>query len=152
MKVIDYISPSTVIFSTLFFFILFLNIFFIIRPISEYFNNHFLWWIPLSVLLSFGLLFFDRARYKKVNEEKIKLFQTTIHTVQDILQKSSSRIQNIMLDMEEQNVSDLLRKKIGDTFNENVELIQILSSLNFEDLLKTSNKHLSSFLLKDKGN
>ncbi|MCX6168681.1 MAG: hypothetical protein NTX65_05055 [Ignavibacteriales bacterium] len=151
VKVIDYISLSTVIFSILFFLILFLNIFFIIRPIGDYFNDHSWWWIPLSVVLPLGLLLVDRARYKRVNEEIFKLFQTTILTVQDVLQKSSSRIQNIMLDMEEQNVRASLLKEMDDTFNENVRLIQVLSSLNLEDLLKNSNKHLSSFLLKDKG-
>ncbi|MBA4405760.1 hypothetical protein C0389_00640 [bacterium] len=149
MNIIKYISPSTVIFTTLLFFILFLNIFFIIRPI-EYFENNLWLGIPLGVLIPFGLLFLDRLHYRKINREKIQQFQATIHTVQDIIQKSSSRIQNIMLDMEEQNVSESLQKEMKDTFNENVELIQILSSLNHADLLKTYSKHLSMFLLKDK--
>lgn len=151
MKLIKYISPSTVIFSTLFFFILLFSIFFIIRPFSNLEQVYFWWGIPLSVLLIFGLLLFDKAQYKKVSKEKIKLFQGTIHTVQDILQRSSSRMQNIILDMEEQKVSNSLQKEMHDCFNENVKSIQVLSSLNLEDLLKSSNKHLSSFLLKDKG-
>lgn len=149
MKITKYVSTSTVILTAALLFVLVLNVFFIFHPID--FFNEYLWLgIPLSLIIPFGLLFLDRMHYKKINSEKVLQFKLTIHTVQDIIQKSSSRIQNIILDMEEQNISESLQKAMKDTLTENIELIQILSTLNQSDLLTTFDNHLSMFSIKGK--
>jgi hypothetical protein len=148
MKVKKYISLSTMLLTTSLFIILLLNVFIIVHPI-EFISKNLWLGIPLSITFPVGLLYLDRVRYMRVNAEKIKLFQTVIHTVQDISQKSSARMQNIMLDMEEQNVSSSLKKEMNDTFDEKVKLMQLLSDLNLEELLKTSGSQIVSFKLKD---
>lgn len=138
MKIKEFIAPSTVIFLIIIVVNSVLNLFFGIRPIVEYFNylekSHFFIGIPLSFFIPILIVHADRVRHRNIVKQKIELFKTTIHTIQDILNNFAAKTQLLVMDLEENNVDKNIVENAQDIFKESQELIKLLSSI---DPLKT---------------
>lgn len=102
--------------------------------------------IIISTILTFVLI--DRKKNNRSRIEKTKMFVVIIHTVQDIMQKSSSRLQNVLLDMEEFQVNKKLIDDVKECLDENIKLIYLLSELDPEQISKQYDKNLESLVLK----
>ncbi|HOJ19884.1 MAG TPA: hypothetical protein PLT92_15065 [Ignavibacteriaceae bacterium] len=100
----------------------------------------------ISVILTSILIV--KLKSRKSRFEKMEMFEMVIHTVQDIMQKSSSRLQNILLDMEEQNVENKLREDVRECLDENIKLINLLSKLNPDEIDNYYDTNLASIVLK----
>lgn len=134
MKVKDIVSPSTVFFSIIFFTIIFLNLILDIRPVVDYFNlleqSKLLVLVPLSLLVPVGLFLFDRVRYKRMVDEKVELFQTTVRTVQDIVQDSHARTQMLIVEMEEAKVDKEIVNSATEIFDRSTTLLNGLYNID----------------------
>jgi uncharacterized membrane protein len=132
------------------------NTIFEFRPLYEFTylieKQYSAWIISLSLLvcISLSLVLLINIKKKRSQNERTELFELTIHAVQDILQNSSSRLQNIILDMEEQKVSGKLIKSAQECLDENIRLIQFLSKLDPNNIGQYYDKNLSSLILEEK--
>ena len=150
-----FISPGTVIIFSLILLNVILNLFFEIRPIIEFFhyleNSNFLIGIPLSFSIPLFFLYIDRQRQKKILEEKMNLFKTTIHTIQDINNNFVSRKQLLLMDLEENNVDEKIIKEANNIVKETQELVKMLSKIDpFKTNISHLNENISLFKLSIK--
>lgn len=127
-------SSATITYSLTLLVILFLNIFMEIRPITDYFNllerSNLFFLIPLSFLLPVGLFLFDKVRYKKLMDEKEKLFNKTVQIVQDIVYGSNTKTQLLITGMQQANVDDELLNSANEIFARSNSLLNSLYKLN----------------------
>lgn len=134
MRIKDIISPSTITFTIILVVLLTMNLIGGIRPVVSYFHlieeTEYYFLIPISVLLPLGLFMFDRVRYKKLVNEKVQLFKTTVSTVQDIIQNSNSQMQMLILEMEEAELDKALVDRANDIFNKSNFLLNKLYNLD----------------------
>ncbi len=134
MRIKNIISPSTITFTIILVVLLTMNLIGGIRPVVSYFHliekTEYYFLIPISVLLPIGLFMFDRVRYKKLVNEKVQLFKTTVSTVQDIIQNSNSQMQMLILEMEEEKIDEKLVDRANDIFNKSNLLLNKLYNLD----------------------
>ncbi|MDQ7818352.1 MAG: hypothetical protein RDU14_15095 [Melioribacteraceae bacterium] len=156
MKISNTLLVNLIILSLAVLITALINTFTEFRPVLDfvYFieTNNPILVMSLSLLISFTLAFvlFNRTKNKKLLKEKEDLFKITIHTVQDILQKSSARIQNIILDLEENNVESHIINETKACLDENIQLINILGTLDVREIHKHYDENLSSLVFKIK--
>ncbi len=131
-----------------------LNTFFEFRPVLDllYFfeKEHPAIIVSLIILMCtvLFLVFMYRIRNKRFQKERYEMFRITIHTVQDILQKSSARIQNVILDMEELDMDPCIVQETKESLEENIKLMKILSSLEPNEVFKNYDKNQFALILK----
>ena len=134
MKLKNFLSTSTIIYSVILFTVLFLNVFLGIRPVIDYFNylqeSNLFFLIPLSLLLPIGLFLFDKVRYKVLIDEKVELFKTTVLIVQDIIQDSIAKTQLLIFEMKEGNADDKLLQRANEIFDKSNSLLSSLNNLD----------------------
>lgn len=122
-----------------------------IYPIVEFLNfvgkNNLNWLLVISLIIPAGLILYDRARYKKFQQEKIVMYRTIIHKVQDNLQKVSALLQIAILDLEEKDDGKEVVTNLQESFNELSSSIKKLSETELEELSETElTKNLSIFI------
>lgn len=154
MKYSNYILIALIIISLAFLAATVANLFINFRPIldSLYYieKQNPILIISVTLLISVILtsILIVKLKSRKSRFEKMEMFEMVIHTVQDIMQKSSSRLQNILLDMEEQNVENKLREDVRECLDENIKLINLLSKLNPDEIENYYDTNLASIVLK----
>jgi hypothetical protein len=154
VKLSNFVLVTIIIVSLAILIVTIINSIFEFRPLFEFTylieKQYSAWVISLCLLICISLsltLLLNNINRSSLSE-KTELFEMTIHTVQDILQKSSSRLQNIILDMEEQKISEHLTKKTQKCLDENIRLIQLLSKFDPDDMSNHYDKNLSSLILE----
>lgn len=153
MKMKNYLTGQTLFLLIISFIILWLSLFHHYHIIVEYFkildedDKPVL--ITISIIVPFVLILLDRKRYKIHLQEKKRIFQLTVHTVQDLLQNSSSSLQNLIFDLEENNIDEAIVKSGKECLDENIRILRILSEINDENVSKKYVNGISTFILKD---
>lgn len=107
-------------------------------------SNNFYWIIPIISIMFFGLWLFYRNMRKKIITERVEIFNATIHTIQDILQNSSSSMQLLILDMKDEGVNDELINRAEKNIEELKTVIETLAAIDPKNLdLKELNRNMT---------
>ena len=99
-------------------------------------NNNLNWMTMLIFSIPIGLIIINRYSYNIHEKEKIALFETTVHTLQDKLQTTYAILQIVILDFEENLDYNLIIPKLNESLIEMNTLIKELSELDLNNLNK----------------
>ena len=152
MKTKSYLTGQTLFILIISFIILWLSIFHHYHILVEYFtfldedDKPVL--VTISIIFPFVFILLDRKRYKINLQEKKRIFQITVHTVQDLLQNSSSRLQNLILDLEEHNIDEAIVRSGKECLYENTKILKVLSEIDEENVSKKYDNYFSTFISK----
>jgi hypothetical protein len=114
------------------------NILLNIHPVLEiikYLEKNDLFWIlpTICIIIAFVWLY-HRDTQKKIIKERIEIYNATIHTIQDILHKSSSSMQLLILDMKDEEIRDDLVVRAEENLDELNQVTRALSDIDPEKL------------------
>lgn len=146
MKILKNKLIIAVIFSAVVFIILLLNLLFHVHPLFDFVKyletRQYFWTIPLSILFLSGLWIIYRSMSRKIINDRVETFNATIHTIQDILQNSTSSMQLLILDMKDEGIDAELISRAEKNIEELKSVVETLASvdpknLNFTELNKT---------------
>jgi len=148
MKIFKSNTTIVILLITAIFFMLFLNLVLEKHPLFDLIkyveSNNFYWIIPIISIMFFGLWLFYRNMRKKIITERVEIFNATIHTIQDILQNSSSSMQLLILDMKDEGVNDELINRAEKNIEELKTVIETLAAIDPKNLdLKELNRNMT---------
>ena len=141
-------SIAVLIISAVAIITLLINLFSNTHPILNFVKymetTEYYWTVPLTVTAIFGLWLFDRQMRKKIIRERIEIFNATIHTLQDVLQNSTSSMQLLILDLKDEGINSELILKLEKNQEELNSVINALASIDPTNMqFKELNKNLS---------
>lgn len=114
------------------------NILLNIHPVLEIIkyleNNDQFWIVPTITIIIAFLWLYHRDTQKKIIKERIEIYNATIHTIQDILHKSSSSMQLLILDMKDEEIRDDLIARAEENLDELHQVTKVLSDIDPEKL------------------
>jgi|GEM_PF-5944477 len=102
-------------------------------------SNHLEWAFMLFMIIVLLLLKYEKLSYERTKKKKSELFNTTIHTVQDIIQESIAKVEILKFDLEDNNTSREIIAQTEDIIKEMKSVIRILSGI---DPFKTPTRKL----------
>jgi len=148
MKLLKNNSLFAVLLSLFILIFLFLNLVLESHPILDLLKfleaKKYYWTIPAGALLISGLFLLERYFRRKIIKERIEVYNATIHTLQDILHKTSSSLQVLILDMKDEGIREEFIRRTEINYEELNEIARVLASIDPENMqLKELNKNLS---------
>lgn len=106
--------------------------------------------VPITILFFTGLWLYDRRTKRKIINERVKIFNATIRTIQDILQNSYSSMQLLILDMKDDGIHEEVILKAEKSMEELNRVIKTLASLDPHTIeLKELNRHMSIIKMEE---
>ncbi len=128
------ISKATTVFILIVLLLMAINIFTDYHPIYEFVKYlvglHLYAFIPLAILLPVLFVQLDIWRQRKIEKEKLELFSTTIHTMQDFTNNLLNRMQLVIMDLEEADVKTEIIDELEKISKEAKKLTSYLSQIN----------------------
>lgn len=106
--------------------------------------------IPITVLFLAGLWLHDWRTKRKIIDERVKIFNATIRTIQDILQNSYSSMQLLILDMKDDGIHEEVILKAEKSMEELNRVIKTLADVDPRTIeLKELNRHMSIIKIEE---